>query len=1087
MKFKIQDTLRLITQYPLIILFIFSSYFLYLSYDQYTKAETFEYKLNSTKILNDLSINVSKERGLSSSFIASDGAIAKKSMQKQRLALNKSMKQFHTYYKSHKSNHRINQIISLLNQITDVRKKIDSLNNVNFNKIFFRYYSQINAKILEELQTLSDISTNAKVANLSTSLVSVYKNIEYTGQERGFIAKILSQYVPFTNEDLNIWIGLSSKSNTFDPYSLHDGMAKSTISMTYNRKNTKKILSDIKEAKAELILSSQSGEYLIDPTLWLNLMTQKIQLLNNSASTIKANLQTEMKQYYDETFGQLIAAGAIWILALILAFMGLFLQRQFKKNVIGLENIFKRVGELAETDKSVDFNTAEGMNSAYEIIDQAIENIAKEKKNAEEASAAKSIFLANMSHEIRTPLNGIIGFTELLKNTDLDDEKREFVDVIEKSSENLLDIINNILDLSKVESNKIEIDEILFSPLSEFENAIEVYGPKAAEKNIHLSFFIDPSLNNYLKGDATKVKEVMINLMSNAVKFTPINGHITAEVRRIENAPQGKARVLFSVEDSGIGISEDKKENIFDAFNQADSTITRKYGGTGLGLTISSKYIALMGGELKVDSTEGEGSKFYFMIEFDESPSGDVDFQNKFSEFNCALLTSDKNTKAHSEFMYDYFKYFGSNVKYYEEFNSLKNLIYKSGANLIVADYDHLSNEELEEYKKIRLPIILVLKASYQGKFDEFNTKYMTPIYEPINVTKLTKALEQNKALLPKVEKTSINEEMDKVKPTANKKLAFGRKFNANILVAEDNEINQKLIRRTLENLGLTITIAHNGKIALEERINHDYDAVFMDIAMPVMDGVEATHKILEYEKENNVPHIPIIAVTANALKGDRERFMKEGLDEYVTKPIKKESILSVLNMFLQDKIADSEEVVKSSEPILKEEPSIPEDMKIVEQDEHIEQETPLEIVKNETEDLSTHNIIDETVAQVSQEDTKPSRDILIYKKSPIETKIFSSVLSQASQSIDSINSLEDLSQKLEENSYKVILFDKEIPHISLQEISEQIKQSNSDTSSIMFVDPLAQITQDDKKLFTNVISNIINKQQLEQLIQKFI
>ncbi|HIP43765.1 MAG TPA: response regulator, partial [Sulfurospirillum arcachonense] len=753
---------------------------------------------------------------------------------------------------------------------------------------------------------------------------------------------------------------------------------------------------------------------------------------------------------------QLTGAGGVWIISLILMFIGLLLAGQFKKNVKGLENIFEKVEELAETKENVDFNTAAGMNSAYAIIDQAIENIAKEKVNAEKASAAKSIFLANMSHEIRTPLNGIIGFTELLKNTDLDDEKREFVDVIEKSSENLLDIINNILDLSKVESNKIEIDEILFSPLDEFENAVEVYGPKAAEKNIHLSFFIDPSLNNYLKGDSTKVKEVIINLMSNAVKFTPTNGHITAEIRRIENAPAGKVRILFSVQDSGIGISEDKRKDIFDAFNQADSTITRKYGGTGLGLTISSKYIGLMGGELKVDSVEGEGSKFYFMLEFDESPSGDVEFQNKFSDFSAALLTSDKNIKVHAEFMYDYFKYFGSNVKYYDEFSGLKNLIYKSGVNMIVADFDLLNDEELEEYKKIRLPMILVLKASHQSRFDEFNTKYITPVYEPINVSKLTKALEQNRELLPKPEVTPEQDEVIK----KSTKPAFGKMFDANVLVAEDNEINQKLIRRTLEGLGLTITIAHNGKIALEERIKNDYDAVFMDIAMPVMDGVESTHKMLEYEKQNNLPHIPIIAVTANALKGDRERFMKEGLDEYVTKPIKKESILTVLNMFLQDKIVEesTEESTKVQEISGQEAP--------IQEKTEIQKNLNIEMIQTQLEEIET-----------------PTKDILVYKKSPIETKIFSSVLAKLSDSIDSVNSVDELKVKLDESKYKIILFDKEISSIEPKEMAELIKK----TPSIMFVDAIAKIEDEDRALFNSVLPNIINKKQLEELVQKYI
>ena len=1078
MKFRTQDTLRLISQYPLMILFIFSSYFLFVSYSQYNKSADFESKLETTTILNALSVDISKERGLSAIFIASDGAIAKDKLSKQRQVVNTSMKKLHDFYKLETPSRNIKRAITLLNQIGEIRSNIDSLDNVDFNKVFFGYYSQINAQILAELQTLGDISTNPEISNLSTALVSVFNDIEYKGQERGFISKILSQYVPFSDKDLSIWIGLFGRSNTFNYNTLYDNVAKSQIISLFNKSETKKLFTEIEQAKAEIILAAQSGEYLIDPTLWFNIMTRKISLLDNSANLIKSNLKSEMKRYSDETIGQLIAAGGIWIVSIILMLMGFALLGQFKKNIKGLENIFKRVGELAETKEEVDFNTAQGMNSAYTVIDAAIENIAKEKKNAEEASAAKSIFLANMSHEIRTPLNGIIGFTELLKSTDLDDEKREFVDVIEKSSENLLEIINNILDLSKVESNKVEIDEILFSPINEFENAVEVYGAKASEKNINLSFFIDPSLNNYLKGDSVKIKEVIINLMSNAVKFTPINGHITTEIRRMENAPAGKAKILFSIQDSGIGISEDKKQDIFDAFNQADSTITRKYGGTGLGLTISAKYIDLMGGELKVDSTVGKGSKFYFMLEFDESPSGDIDYQNKYSEFNCALLTSEKNTKAHTEFIYEYFKYFGSNIKYYDEFSGLKNLIYKSGINIIVADFDLLSDEELEEYKKIRLPIILVLKVSQQSRFNEFSTKYITPVYEPINISKITKALEQNRDLLPAVEEPEQQAQVQKTK-----KLAFGKKFNANALVAEDNEINQKLIRRTLEGLGLTITIAHNGKIALEERMNNDYDIVFMDIAMPIMDGVESTHKMLEYEKENNLPHIPIIAVTANALKGDRERFMKEGLDEYVTKPIKKENILSVLNMFLQDKIVpeynsdakDNESKISANSQIKSLEVETEEELEIV----SIEPEVELSEEKLDIQKSVDIEMIQNAPAEIEM----PKRDILIYKKSPIENKIFSSVLAKFSTSIDSVNSLEELKSNLEKYNYSVILFDKETSSTSSNDVSKLVGK----TPTIMFVDPANNIDEKDIELFKQVLPNAVNKNQLEELIQPFI
>ena len=1073
MKLTTQHTLKLISQYPLIILFIFSSYFLFLSYTQFNTTLTLKNKIESTKVLSALSIELAKERGLSASYLSSQGGIAKEALREQRLVVTKLSTEFLSFYQTHEVTPNIKNTILYINKIGEMRQAVDTF-TIDFNKMFFDYYSQINTFILKELETIGTINTNSNISNLTYSLVSAYKNIEYLGQERGFVSKILSQYVPFSPKDLEIWISIFGVSNIFDHTTINDKVTRTQIENLYKLPENVKLEEEITQVKAELITAAQSGEYLIDPTLWFGLLTKKIDILDKSAQIIKVSLNAEEKSYDNQNILQLIGAGTTWIISIILMFLGFGLSGQFRKNVQGLENIFTRVEELAETKEKVDFNTTEGMNVAYGIIDRAIENIAKEKKNAEEASSAKSIFLANMSHEIRTPLNGIIGFTELLKNSDLDEEKREFVDVIEKSSENLLAIINNILDLSKVESNKIEIDENLFSPIDEFENAVEVYGPKAAEKNIQLSLYIDPSLHNYLKGDAVKIKEVLINLMSNAVKFTPNNGQITVEIKRLENAPLDKARVLFSVQDSGIGIHKDKIEGIFDAFNQADSTITRKFGGTGLGLTISSKYIDLMGGRLEVESEEGQGSRFFFILDLQESGSSGTDYKDHFSDFSCAIYSPLNSTKAHTEFMYDYFRYFGAQTKYYSDFPALKNLIFKSGSNIIVADYNNLTKEELEEYKKIKLPIILIFKSSQQSKYNEYNTKYITPVYEPINVSKLVKALEAKRQFLPTKE--------DRVVPQPIQKATFGKKFKANVLVAEDNEINQKLIRRTLEDLGLDITIVPNGLQALERRRSNDFDIIFMDIAMPVMDGIEATHQILDYEDKNHLPHIPIVAITANALKGDRERFMKEGLDEYVTKPIKKDNIISILNIFIQDKIdysAQEEEVqeIKAIDEINKPVENIIENV-----GNFIKEEIELPTVPSIKEEIEV-----ETISSPSIE----VNDILVLKKSPIETKIFTSVLSKMCEHVDAATSYSDLKQKIETKHYKVVLFDKEMLledtqafYTWLEAITEQHKLGKIHT--IMFIDPKDK-NQDTTVAFDAIMPNQISKKDLETLINKFI
>ena len=298
--------------------------------------------------------------------------------------------------------------------------------------------------------------------------------------------------------------------------------------------------------------------------------------------------------------------------------MGFHTTRDITRNIQELEDVLnKAVDEMKSSDQylasdtvsieNIELDTHEGTKEAYRFLETLIDTAKQDKLTALQANEAKSLFLANMSHEIRTPLNGIVGFTEILKSTDLTSEQEEFISIIDKSSESLLSIINNILDLSKIESNKIEIENIVFDTEAEFESAIETYSVSAAEKNIDLNFYMDPQIAKKLKGDPTKIKEVLINLLSNAIKFTGFGGKIDLKI-----TPAEGNLIHFSVEDNGIGMSKDQQSRIFDAFSQADVSVTRKFGGTGLGLTISRRFVELMGGQLHLESTKDEGTVFYF-------------------------------------------------------------------------------------------------------------------------------------------------------------------------------------------------------------------------------------------------------------------------------------------------------------------------------------------------------------------------------------------------------------------------------------------------------------------------------------------
>jgi len=1098
MNLGLKNRLRLISLLPLLILFLLTSYYVYTSYVSFQSAQTLQTRLEENKQLNDLINNISRERGMTVMYLGNASSTTLASLKAQRAIVDQKIKAFDTSYASPTTK----AMIASLEKARHQSKPSVDNQTADFNEIFDDVYGKSQTALIGELSSLAALQVDDQISAMENSYLSLVRANEHTSLERDYITYILSRGTVLEDEELNRWLSFIAKADALNFDSIVDKSLKDALNASLFNEDNTELFQDI-TAERGIILRTRSGAtYETKSGIWFAMLSEKINAISETEKILLDHMNTRASVIKTQTLQFLISTITVWLVSVLLGILGYLLSNEIAKNIKNLESVLKRVAEDThdnEADalsKLINLDTSAGTAQAYALIERIIEQTLGDKQFAQEASEAKSMFLANMSHEIRTPLNGIVGFTELLKDTELHDEQREFIDIIEKSSENLLEIINNILDLSKIESNKLEIEDIAFNPMDEFESAVEVYAVRASEKHIDLGCFIDPSLERPLKGDPTKIKEVIINLLSNAVKFTNSGGLVNVDVRRIESEEPNRARVRFQVKDSGIGVTSEQRSRIFEAFGQADTSITRKYGGTGLGLTISSRFVELMGGKLDLESQPGEGTTFFFTLSFDEIETLNEPVKGSFSNINAVIHESKTKKKVQSTYLKEYLDYLGVSYTTFTELEELKILERQVNYDLLFVDNDFTDDDGLISFASANEQTVLITKSYYMKKIDSMGLDLFKVLYEPLNSSKIRAVLESYdaEAFNTRKQKTSRRKKFDEK----------NSRFAANVLVAEDNVINQKLIKRTLEDLGLTVTLANNGLEAFEKRKNGEFDLIFMDIQMPVLDGMEATQEILDFEEDYDQHHVPIIALTANALKGDRERFMAVGMDEYTTKPLVRSDIISLLNNFLSHKIIDLNIIPKSGDELVgyvdnnesnecsSEEEGLVDNILIEDESEFTEsvnEEVELNESHNDEETLAVESISETPVSSENStmHESVYDADILIAKQNSLEMKLFTRILNDLGYTYVSINNAQELYSNVQNKRYKVALFDKGLASLDLKELSDIIRENNSDISLIMLVDPSVDNDKNDALYVHEMIKNIVNKDLLRLVFEKFI